>query len=131
MTRFALLATLSLGFLAMTTQAAEEAPKKSEKVLRHVVLFKFKADATKEQVQEVVDAFRALPKKIDAIIGFEYGTDVGVENLANGFTHGFVVTFRDEKGRDTYLPHKDHEVFKKLAIPRIDKVLVFDFFADK
>src|SRR5262249_29704330 len=70
------------------------------KVLRHVVLFKFKDDASPAQVQEVVDAFGALPSRIDTIDGYEWGTDVGVENLAAGFTHCFVVTFRDAAGRD-------------------------------
>jgi hypothetical protein len=45
------------------------------KLLRHVVLFKFKADASEVQVQEVVDAFAALPKKIKQIHDFEWGTD--------------------------------------------------------
>jgi hypothetical protein len=67
-------------------------------------LFKFKKEVTAAQVQEVIDAFRALPSKIDAIDSFEHGTDVSVENKAAGFTHGFSVTFRDEKGRDVYLP---------------------------
>jgi len=74
MIRFASLASLALSIVAMTTYAAEDAPKKPEKVLRHVVLVKFKDDLTKDQVKEVVDAFRALPKKIDAIIeGHEKG----------------------------------------------------------
>ena len=110
--------------------AAEDAPKKTDK-LRHVVLFKFKDDATKEQVKEIVEAFRALPKKIDAIADFEYGTDVSVEGRAQGFTHCFVVTFRDEKARDAYLPHEAHQDFVKLALPKIDKVLVFDFWSAK
>src|SRR5437870_2681208 len=41
--------------------------------LRHVVLFKFKSEATKEQIQEIVAGFQALPKKIDGITAFEYG----------------------------------------------------------
>src|SRR2546423_987461 len=55
--------------------------------LRHVVLFKFKADATKEQIQEIITGFEGLPKKIDGITAFEYGTDVSPEGLADGFTH--------------------------------------------
>lgn len=131
MIRIVALTALSFSYLTMNTFAADDAPKKPEKVLRHVVLVKFKDDLSKDQVKEVVDAFRALPKKIDVIIDFEYGTDVGVENLAAGFTHGFVLTFRDEKGREIYLPHKEHEAFKKLALPRVDKVLVFDFWTGK
>ena len=101
------------------------------KLLRHVVLFKFKADVTPAQVQEVVDAFRALPGKIDTIHSFEWGTDVSVENKAAGFTHGFLVTFRDEKGRETYLPHPAHQEFVKLVGPRIQNVLVFDYWSSK
>jgi heme-degrading monooxygenase HmoA len=132
MIRTALIALPLLGVFVMSAPvAAQVATKKNEKVLRHVVLVKFKDDATKDQVQEVVTAFRALPKKIDAIIGFEDGTDVSSENLAQGFTHGFIVTFRDEKGRDAYLPHPEHEAFKKVALTRVDKVLVFDFWTAK
>lgn len=99
------------------------------KVLRHVVLFKFKDDVTPAQVDEVAAAFAALPGKIDCICGFEWGTDVSVENKAAGFTHGFVVSFHNEKGRDEYLPHAAHQEFVKLVGPRVDKVLVFDFWA--
>src|SRR5690606_29999260 len=105
---------------------ADKSPAKS--VLRHVVIVKFKADANQEQVQEVVDAFRALPGKIDAIQGFEYGTDNSPEMKEAGFTHCFLLTFADEKGRDVYLPHPAHEEFKKLAGPRFEKVLVVDYW---
>jgi len=101
------------------------------RILRHVVLFKFKGDATPEQVQEVVAAFGALKSKIDTIDDYEWGTDVGVENLAAGFTHCFVVSFRDAAGRDIYLPHPAHEEFKKLVGPRLDKVLVVDYWATR
>jgi len=101
------------------------------RILRHVVLFKFKDDATPEQVQEVVAAFGALKSKIDTIDDYEWGTDVGVENLAAGFTHCFVVTFRDAAGRDIYLPHPAHEEFKKFVGPRLDKVLVVDYWTTR
>jgi hypothetical protein len=99
--------------------------------LRHVVLFKFKPDATKEQIQEVVAGFQALPKKIDGITAFEWGTDVSPEKLADGFTHCFVVTFKDAASRDAYLPHQAHKDFVAIALPRVEKVLVVDFFAKK
>ena len=54
-----------------------------------------------------------------------------VENLNQGFTHCFIVTFKNAKARDHYLPHPVHEEFKKLAIPRIEKVMVVDFYAKK
>ena len=103
----------------------------TSRLLRHVVMFKFKDDLTPKQVQEAVDAFRALPSKIAEIHDFEYGLDVSVENKTEGFTHCFQVTFRSEKDRATYLPHPAHQEFIKLAGPRIDKVLVVDYWTGK
>lgn len=116
------------GAMVMNQNVAAD---KNEKLLRHVVLFKFKADVSPAQVQEVADAFAALPKKIDVIKDFEWGLDNSVEGISGGFTHGFLVTFADEKGREIYLPHPAHEEFKKLVGPRLDKVLVFDYWAKK
>lgn len=103
-----------------------EAPK----VLRHLVLFKFKPEVKPAEIQEVVDAFKTLPSKIDVIHAFEWGTDVSVENKAAGFTHCFFVTFRDAKGRDTYLPHAAHQEFVKLVVPRVADVLVIDYWTN-
>jgi lysophospholipase L1-like esterase len=101
------------------------------KRLRHVVIFKFKDDTTAEQTQAIVDAFAALPSKIEAIVDFEYGTDVSIEGKADGFTHGFLVTFRDEAGRAAYLPHPAHQEFVQLVGPHVDKVLVFDYWTHR
>jgi len=115
----------------MTPSQPTQAQDKPAVLLRHVVLFQFKPDVTKAQVQEVVDAFGALPKKIDAIAGYEWGTDVSVEMKAEGFTHCFIVSFKDAKARDSYLPHAAHAAFVKFVGPRIEKVLVFDFVNGK
>lgn len=132
---FALIAAMAaMAAMAAVMPSASLAAEEKEQLageLRHVVLVQFKADATKEQVAEVVEAFGAMRKKIDAISGFEWGTDVSVENLAQGFTHCFIVTFKDAKARDEYLPHPVHEQFKKLALPRVEKVLVVDFYVQK
>ena len=108
--------------------AAEEKP---EKLLRHVVCFQFKDDATEDQIREVEKAFAQLPKKIDAIVDFEWGTDVSTENRTQGFTHCFLVSFRDEAGRDAYLPHPAHKEFVQIARPRIENVLVIDYWSQR
>ena len=113
------------------SEAEEKTKSKTSKLLRHVVLFKFKESASKKQVQQVVDEFKALPGKIDAIHDFEMGTDVSVEKKAQGFTHCFLVTFRSEKGRDEYLPHPAHKAFGKIVRPVLDDVLVFDYWAER
>ena len=109
----------------VTISGARKAEKKS--VLRHVVLFKFKEGTSEKQTKQIVTAFGQLPSRIDEIIDFEWGTDVSVEKRAQGFTHGFVVSFRDAAGRDKYLPHPAHQEFVKLVGPHLENVLVFDY----
>jgi hypothetical protein len=124
-----ILAVMLTVVAALALTAADK--PKAEKLLRHVVMFKFKDTSKPADVQQVVDAFAALPGKIDTIVDFEWGTDVGVENLSQGFTHCFLVTFKDAKGRETYLPHPAHEDFKKIVGPHVDKVLVFDYWSER
>jgi hypothetical protein len=99
-----------------------------EKVLRHVVLFKFRDDVLPEDVRMIENAFRELPAKIDAILDFEWGINNSPEGLADGFTHCFFLTFRDEAAREVYLPHPDHAAFGELLRPHLDKVLVVDYW---
>jgi hypothetical protein len=129
-----LLVLCVLSFLALRTvdiEAALTTTPEPEKLLRHVVLFKFTEDAAPEQVKSIEEAFAALPGKIDAIHDFEWGTDVGVENLSQGFTHCFLVTFRDEEGRAEYLPHPAHMEFVALLQPHLEKVCVVDYWTQK
>jgi hypothetical protein len=73
----------------------------SKKMLRHVVLFKFKDSATPAQVKEVEDAFRKVPTQIKEVKGFEWGTNNSPEGLAQGFTHAFLVSFESEAARES------------------------------
>ena len=98
-------------------------------MVRHVVLFSFKADAPPEKIKEIEAAFRALPSKVPGILGFEWGTNISPENHAQGYTHCFFLTFGDTKARDAYLPHPAHKAFGASLGPYLDKVLVIDYVA--
>ena len=111
--------------VAMSVSAAEP----PRKVLRHVVLYKFKDDVKEEQIQEVIDAFNALPSKIDTIIGYEHGTNVSHEGKSEGLTHCFLVTFANEKDRDAYIAHPAHQAYVKIVRDRREKVVVADFWS--
>ena len=115
--------------LALTAVAADKPPK--AKKLLHVVSFKFKPEAKKEQIDEVVAAFRDLKKKIPAIKEFSWGTNVSPEKHDKGFTHGFVLGFKTEKDRDAYLVHPDHHTFGKLVGPILADVFVIDYWAQE
>jgi hypothetical protein len=99
-----------------------------DKALRHVVLFKFKDGTSEADIQKVVDAFTALPSKIDVIKSIEWGTNNSPEGLDQGFTHCFFLTFASEADREVYLPHPDHKAFGAVLGPHLDKVLVVDYW---
>jgi hypothetical protein len=124
---------LLLGFcvaIAISAMAADAGAKKG-KSLRHVVAFKFKETASKEDIKKVEDAFRDLKKKISAIVGYEWGTNNSPEKHNKGCTHGFILTFHSEKDRDDYLVHPAHKDFGKLVGPLLDDVFVIDFWAQE
>jgi len=98
------------------------------KVLRHVVLFKFKQSSTPADVDRIVAAFRGLPARIAQIKEFEWGTDVSPEGKAQGFTHCFLVSFASEADRDAYLPHPAHKEFVGIVGPHLEGVCVVDFW---
>lgn len=95
--------------------------------LRHVVFFKFKDGTSDADIAKVQQAFLDMKKGIPIVRDIEAGRDVSVENLNQGFTHCFIVTFDDAQGRDTYLTHPVHQEFVKIAGPHLDKVCVIDF----
>lgn len=107
------------------SKAGEAAP------LRHVVLFRFKEGTSPEKIREIEQAFAQLQTKIDTITDYEWGTNESPEGLADGFTHCFLVTFADAKGRDAYLPHAAHKEFVTLLRPHLDKAFVVDYVAQR
>lgn len=120
------------GAMAMTAQTTHSAEaEKQQRLLRHVVMYKFKPDVNEAQLQEVIDAFAGLPGKVDTIVGFEHGENVSPEGKSEGFTHCFVVTFRDEAGRDLYLKHPAHLAYVNVVRDRREKVIVFDYWTQE
>ena len=99
-----------------------------DSVLRHVVLFGFKATSSPQDIDGIVAAFQALPSKISEIKGFEWGVNSSPEGLNQGLTHAFTVTFHSDADRNTYIPHPSHQEFVGLLGPHLDKVTVLDYW---
>ena len=100
-------------------------------MLRHIVMYKFKPEVTAAQIAHVSEAFSELPDKIDTIIGYEAGSNVSNQGLSEGFTHVFVVTFKNEHDLAAYLTHPAHEAFVQIVKPKREKVVVVDYWAAK
>lgn len=132
-----LCAAIALGTL-QTAMAADKSDKKKPAAkknakgkgkLRHVVVFKYKPEATQKQIATIEKEFRALKEKIPGVVSIEAGVNNSPEGLNKDFTHVFIVTFRNEKARETYLPHPAHTAFVSVLKPSLDDVFVVDFWA--
>lgn len=97
--------------------------------LRHVVLFAFKDSATVEQIDAIVEDFGRLKSRIPGVMSFEWGTNVSPENLNQGFTHAFTLTFGSEEDRNVYLLHAAHQAFVDTLGPVLERALVVDYWA--
>ena len=95
--------------------------------VKHIALFKFKEGTAQEQIDQALEQLLELSESIDGIEDYVGGVNNSAEGLSQGFTHGFVMTFRDAAARDAYLPHPDHERVKAAILPVIDSIVIFDF----
>ena len=106
--RAVLLACFALSVVAPLMAYVQKQP------VRHIVVFKYKPEATPEQIKQVTDAFKDLQKKIPGITGFEDGVNNSPEKKNLGFTHVYMLTFESVAARDAYLPHPEHAKFGQL-----------------
>jgi len=104
-----------------TTAVFADAP------VRHVVSFKFKKEASTDEVRRVEEAFAALKTKIPQIQSLEWGTNVSGEHLDKGFTHMWVLSFADAAALKVYLDHPEHQAFVKILKPSLEEAFVIDF----
>lgn len=112
-------------------EAKMEKSTKKEKLLRHVVLFKFKEEASEADVNKLNEAFNALPDEIPVIKDFEWGINDSPENFHQDFTHCYLLTFDSEEDRDSvYTPHPQHQAFVKSLGPHLEKVFVVDYWTN-
>ena len=118
---------ICISFVLLTSLHINAQQEKKE--LRHVVMFGWKSDADSVAIQQAVMAFKALPKKIKTIKRFEWGVNNSPEKLNQGLTYCFLVTFASEKDRNDYIVNSDHKAFTQLLPGIVEKVTVFDYWA--
>lgn len=100
-------------------------------MITHIVLLKLKKRATPARIRAMFRSLAGLQKKIPGIVSFEHGPYSSPEGMHKGYTHGFVMIFKNAKARDAYLPHPEHEKVKAQVLSLLegglDGVVAFDF----
>lgn len=95
--------------------------------VHHMVLLKFKPTVPPSEVDYLFGRLKELQRLIDGIDYYSGGPYSSPEGFQQGYTHGFLMTFRDERSRDAYLPHPEHEKVKADLLARLDGACAFDF----
>ena len=111
------LLTCLIGFAAVACSTASARPVTTTPpaaAVRHVVVFRYKPDASPEKIRQITSAFAALKDQIPGILAFEHGVNNSPEKLNQGFTHVYQLTFTNAAARDVYLVHPAHKAFGTL-----------------
>jgi hypothetical protein len=75
-------------------------------MLTHIVIWKYRAEATRAEREEHVARLRRLPTFIPHVESFIVGFDE--LRLARSYDTGLVATFRDRAGLEAYDSHPEH-----------------------
>lgn len=94
---------------------------------RHFGMLQFRQDVSQSEIDECFTALRSMLGKIPGLLKIEHGPYDSSEGLNDGFTHGFIMTFDSSQSREAYLPHPVHEKVKAFIVPKLERVVVFDF----
>jgi hypothetical protein len=87
-------------------------------MIRHVVLFRWKPEATQEQRTRAAAEVAKLPSIVPTVLGFASGSDIGV-NQGN-FEFSVTADFEDENG---YLAYRDHPGHRQVVADYIAPIL--------
>lgn len=96
-------------------------------MIRHILLIQFKPTATEQNISELKVLFEAMPSKVEGVDAVEWGVNDSPEGKNKHYTHTVLMTFRDEAGRQNYLPHPEHDALKAVFRPILEDIVVFDY----
>ncbi|MEG3659043.1 Dabb family protein [Arenibacter palladensis] len=94
---------------------------------RHYGMFQFKEGISEAEIENCFATMQDMVGKIPGLLEMEHGPYDSTEGLNDGFTHGFIMTFDSPESREAYLPHPIHEKVKDVVVPKLERVVVFDF----
>ncbi len=75
-------------------------------MIRHVVMFRWTAEATEGQKQQVAAELRRLPGLLPVLRAYHVGADLGL--VEGNFEFAVVADFDDLEGWQVYRDHPEH-----------------------
>ena len=97
-------------------------------MLEHLVLFKFKQDASTAQINEAISQLQQLPSKIDDIVELSCGKNFS--DRSQGFEYGLRVLLKDKDALERYQKHQSHvSVVENKVKPILESILAVDYIS--
>ncbi|OQR86571.1 stress protein [Achlya hypogyna] len=94
--------------------------------MEHVVLFKWKADASADAIATVGAGLVAMKDKIPGVMDLAYGQDFTVAR-AKGFTHMLVVRLTSREMLPGYAEHPEHQKVLVQIREIAEDIMAMDF----
>lgn len=92
----------------------------------HIVLFKWKPEASRAEIEEALKRLRELPSAIPDLLSLSCGENFSARS--QGFTHALVAYFQDRAGLEKYRHHPDHQkIVEEMINPMAAQILAADF----
>lgn len=114
-------------FTIMGTFANAQSQNKSGKEKSvHIVLFKFKAYASPEKIQNLKNEISKQKGTVPGLLEISFGEDF--TGRTKGFTHAEVAIFEDRKSLETFNKSNYHQQLVANHIkPLLEEILVLDY----
>ena len=94
-------------------------------MIRHIIFFKFKADATEAAIADLEASLNGLPGLIAEIRAFSCGRDV--LRSARSYDLALIADFDDLAALDRYQVHPDHQAVVAKVKVLAESVMAVDF----
>lgn len=93
-------------------------------MIDHIVLVKFGESTTQEQLQEVVDRFKALKNHLSGIVDLQAGINFSEKN--QGYQVVLSVRFENKAALEAYGPNPEHQAVAAYIreVGRVDSIVV-------
>lgn len=94
-------------------------------MIDHIIFLKFADATTKEQMQEVVNRFKALRPHLTGIVDIQAGLNFAEKSKAD-YQVVLSVRFEDQAALDAYVPNPEHQAVAAYIreVGRVDSIVV-------
>ncbi len=93
-------------------------------MIDHIVIVKFGEQTTNEQLQEVVDRFKALKNHLTGVVDLQAGINFSEKN--QGYQVLLSARFENRAALEAYGPHPEHQAVAAYIreVGRVDSIIM-------